>query len=269
MSSRITLYIGSLVMAIILMSSISNTSHSPGAKSSSPGDGADCTACHSGTASTATSWITSDIPITGYVPGATYTITLTGTHAGVVKLGFELTAEDANNAKSGTFSITNTTETQLTNGGHAVTHTALGLNPTNNSKSWSFDWTAPAAGSGDITFYASLNAADGNGSSSGDKVYNTSQMFTEDLNISIDKSAKENHFRIFPNPANDILSIEVASTQYFTVTILDLTGKLIISKQIEGGLENKSINIENLPKGVYIIQIQDKDTQYAKRFIKR
>jgi hypothetical protein len=269
MSSRITLYIGSLVMAIILMSSISNASHSPGAKSSSPGDGADCTSCHAGSAQSGTSWISSTIPMTGYVPGTTYTITLTGTHTGVVKFGFELTAEDASNTKKGVFSITNANETQLTNMMHAVTHTGNGLTPSNNSKSWSFDWTAPVAGTGGITFYASLNAADGNNAASGDVIYNTNYTYTEDISAGIDNESQANLFNIYPNPANDVLSIEALSSGLYEVKVLDLAGKLILSEQLEGGLENKSINIENLAKGVYIIQIQDKDTQYAKRFIKR
>ena len=256
-------------MAVILMSSISNAVHSPGAKSSSLGDGADCTSCHAGSALSGTSWISSNIPMTGYVPGTSYTITLTGTHTGVAKFGFELTAEDISNAKIGSFNITNSTETQLTNAMHAVTHTGSGLTPTNDSKTWSFDWTAPVAGSGSVTFYASLNAADGNNSTTGDVIYNTNYTYTEDLSIGIDNETQNNSFRIFPNPVNNVLSIETTSNQHYEVKILDITGKLIISDQFNGGLETTNINISTLPKGSYIIQIQNNDTQFSKQFIKR
>ena len=256
-------------MAVILMSSITNAIHSPGAKSGSPGDGADCSSCHSGTPQSASNWITSNIPLTGYVPGASYTITLTGTHTGVALFGFELTAEDSSSAKVGSFTITNSTETRLTNGMHAVTHTANGITPTNNSKSWSFEWTAPAAGSGSVTFYASLNAANGNSVTSGDVIYNTNIAYKQDLSIGIDDKKFDNElFHISPNPVNNILSIEVASIQSYEVKILDLAGKMIISAQFDGGFGTKNINTSTLPKGIYIIKIQNDNRSFSKQFIK-
>lgn len=155
--------------AIALMS---YSTGSPGGKTGSVGDGgATCTQCHVGTAQSQSGWITSDIPAEGYEPGNTYTITATGTHTGVVKFGFELTAENTAGAKKGTLILTNTTRTKFTNGTSAVTHTADGNTPSGNSNSWTMDWTAPAAGTGQIKFYAAFNAANGNGNNTGDQIY--------------------------------------------------------------------------------------------------
>lgn len=151
-----------------------NNSGSPGGRTGSIGDGGQtCTGCHSGTAQLVTGWITTNIPTTGYTPGQTYTITVTGTHTGVVKFGFELTAENATGTKVGTFVITNSTQTKLVNQNKAVTHTAAGTTPSGNTKSWSVNWTAPNPGVGPVTFYAALNAANGNGTTSGDVIYRT------------------------------------------------------------------------------------------------
>jgi len=159
---KITLGLFSIVITIVL-SAFFNAGGSHGGNTGSPADGNNCTQCHSGTALIATSWISSNIPTTGFIAGNTYTITVEGTHASVVKFGLELTAEDANNAKVGTFIITNSAETKLVNGSHAVTHTGNGITPDNDStKTWSFDWTAPAVGTGNIKFYAALLAANGN-----------------------------------------------------------------------------------------------------------
>jgi hypothetical protein len=145
---------------------------SPGGRTGSVGDnGNNCTACHSGTAQTVSGWITSNIPPTGYLAGETYTITATGTHTGVGKFGFELTAEDAAGQKTGAFIITNAAQTKLVNQNKAVTHTSGGTTPSGNSKSWSMDWTAPAASAGNVTFYAAFNAADGTGGTGGDVIY--------------------------------------------------------------------------------------------------
>lgn len=161
-----------LPIAIILLG---NSNGSIGGKTGSVGDGGiNCAQCHTGQPQNATSWITTNIPQTGYVPGQTYIITVTGTHTGVVKFGFELTAENTSGTKVGTFAITNATQTKLTNGNKAVTHTSGGTTPTAGSKSWSANWTAPNPAVGPVVFNAALNAANGNGNNQGDVIYITS-----------------------------------------------------------------------------------------------
>ncbi len=166
----------SVPVALILMS---NAGGSPGGRTGSPGDGTNCTACHAGIATPQTAWISSDIPAQGYEAGETYTITATGTHSGVQKFGFELTAEDQASDKVGTFTITNSTRTKLANASQAVTHTSGGNTPTANSATWSMDWTAPDVGTGTVVFYAAFNAANGNEETSGDQIY-TSLLTVEE-----------------------------------------------------------------------------------------
>lgn len=145
---------------------------SPGGKTGSLGDGGNtCTDCHSGTSQPQTGWITSNIPAEGFTAGDTYTITATGTHVGVVKFGFELTAEDAFGAKVGTLIITEPARTQFTNANKAVTHTAAGNTPTGNSNTWTMNWTAPEPAPSLIKFNAAFNAANGNGANTGDQIY--------------------------------------------------------------------------------------------------
>lgn len=269
MKNRFLLFTGAISLSIVLMSGIANLSHSPGKKTGSPGDGANCTACHAGSTQTATNWITSNIPSSGYTPGNTYTITLTGTHSGVAKFGFEITAEDAAKTKMGTYTITNSNETQLTNAMHAVTHTANGVSPTNDSKSWSFDWIAPAAGSGDITFYASLNAANGNGATSGDVIYDTHTTFTEDVTANINSSSISNSFTIYPNPVNNILNVKFSSPEKYEIQISDVNGKLIIKKNMLPTASLSQLSVSELPQGVYFIKMISSLKTFSKKFIKQ
>lgn len=164
----------------LLTSELEYSSGSPGGKTGSPGDnGNTCTQCHGGTASPQEGWITSTIPAEGYVPGETYTVTATGTHDGVVKFGFEVTSEDMSAEKTGTLIVTNATENQLANGNSSITHKSTGTTPSGNMKTWSFDWVAPAQGTGDITFYGAFNAANGNGNNSGDVIYTSTLPVVE------------------------------------------------------------------------------------------
>ncbi len=169
-----------LIMALpSILVLYSYNSGSPGGKSGSPGDGGStCTQCHSGTAQPQTDWITTNIPEEGFTAGITYTIVATGTHTGVSKFGFELTAEDGFGTKVGTLSITDPSRTKFTNANHSVTHTSGGTSVSGDSNTWSMDWTAPSDLSV-VTFYAAFNAANGNGTTTGDVIYTTSATYDE------------------------------------------------------------------------------------------
>ncbi|PLX03865.1 MAG: hypothetical protein C0595_05490 [Marinilabiliales bacterium] len=157
---------------------------SPGGKTGSTGDGGTtCTQCHSGTSIPQSNWITTDIPVDGYTAGETYTVTVTGTHTGVVKMGFEVTAENTSGTKKGTWTLTDATRTKFTNGNAAVTHTSAGNVPSGNTNTWSMDWTAPVAGTGDIKFNAAVNAANGNGNNTGDQIYTTVLTVSEAVSL--------------------------------------------------------------------------------------
>jgi hypothetical protein len=264
------LFMGAIIAAVIFWSALSNAAHSPGGKTGSPGDGSSCTVCHAGTPQTASStWISHNIPASGYVPGHTYTITLTGTHNGVQRFGFEFTAEDAKSNKSGSFIITNSTETELVNMSHAVSHTGNGLTPSNNSKSWTFDWTAPAATTGDVTFYAALNAANGDNGAGGDVIYLTNLTVTEDVSSGINSAPAKDIVSIFPNPANDFLNIRSNQNISGNIKVLNIAAKVLISKMPDGNSPLYKLDISDLASGVYFVQINTDDAQITRRFIKR
>ena len=70
------------ILLIILIFSYPETitgkiNGSPGGKTNSPLDGSNCTSCHAGTINSGPGNIniTSDVPVNGYTPGETYTIT--------------------------------------------------------------------------------------------------------------------------------------------------------------------------------------------------
>ena len=149
--------LGAIIVVAILLypqTTVSLSTGSPGGKTGSPMDNADCTSCHT-VMSAPTSGLTSinsNIPPSGYVPGNTYTITATINPTSTLN-GFEVTCEEnTTNTKTGVLFITNPNETQLVNSGSSVTHTAGG----NSMNIWSFNWEAPAAGTGGITFYGAF-----------------------------------------------------------------------------------------------------------------
>ena len=249
LSALIVLSLG-ILSFILLTSELKSSSASPGGKTGSPLDGVTCTQCHGGTATMQAGWISSNIPASGYVPGQNYTITATATHTGASLFGFELTAESASAGKVGGLIATNTSENQLLGNGNAITHTSAGTTASGNSRSWTFDWMAPAAGSGDVTFYAAFNAANGNGTTSGDVIYTSTLAVQESVGTGMDyfKPLSRN---IYPNPATDVLHLE----GYPGNTVIRLygqDGRMVKESLLQEG--NFSLSINDLKPGLYFLQ---------------
>lgn len=227
------------------------TGGTPGAKTGSPGDGgATCTDCHVGTATPVENWISSDIPELGYVVGETYTITATASENGVSKFGFELTAEDADGNKVGSFNISDA-NTQAANNGNSVTHTAAGTAGT-NSKTWTMEWTAPATDLGVITFYAAFNATNSNSATSGDKIY-TSTLSVDESSVGFGNELAVAEFTFGPNPS--LGSIQVNHPyDAAQLSIFDISGKTVLF--VESLYTGSTVDLEELNSGVYFIQLQ-------------
>ena len=182
-----SLLLGVTILATATLSFLSyqTTSKSSGAPSGVANDPASgmttCTDCHSGTATSVNGWITSNIPAAGYTPGQTYTITATATSAGKTIFGFEVSPQNSSGTLKGSLIITSTSTTKITSTKY-VTHTSGGTAPSatgSGTRSWSFNWVAPAAGTGAVTFYGAFLGGNNNGSSSGDATYKTSTTFNE------------------------------------------------------------------------------------------
>ena len=223
--------------------SISNGTGSPGGKTDSPLDGQNCTGCHSGTinSGTGTAAITSDIPISGYVIGNTYTITLTGVKANCTKFGFELTAENGN-SKSGDFMITDNT-TKLVNANNAVTHQSSGTSG-NGSKNWTMNWTPTTNSNGNTTFYASLLFSNANSNNNGDNVFTTSLSVNEEVVNAISDNNLQTSFTY------NSVTKTVETTH--AILVYDIRGKLVLTTK------EKSTTISHLKNGIYILKSKNK-----------
>jgi hypothetical protein len=190
MKYKIMAAFGLLVLAAILIDATQNVygnaGGAPSGTTGSPSDGNTCAAngCHTGTpVTTKTGWITSNIPVAGYTPGRTYQITAKAVYIGRSKFGFEVSPQSPSGNVLGTLASTSGS-TQVRTPGY-ITHTASG-NTGTDSLSWTFNWTAPAAGSGGLTFYGAFNCANGNGAVSGDIIYTSTLVIQEAPSPGID-----------------------------------------------------------------------------------
>lgn len=264
-----------VVIGIVFTSEYSSPAHgygsgAPAGATGSPSDGSNCSACHSGTASNDVGLITSNIPASGYVPGSTYTITATVNDASINKFGFQISPQDASGNLKGTIVVTNGTATQLLGSGKYITHKSGGTAGT-GTRSWSFNWIAPAAGSGNVTFYGSFLLANANSSTSGDQVKLSNMTVIEDLTASIAVKTKNvDNWNVYPNPVSDRLYVNEVNgdSKITSVSITDVTGKLIKTIHKYELLQTEWINISDLQSGMYVLNITSEKGVVTKKIVK-
>ena len=149
-----------------------------------PGE-SNCTQCHtdsavnSGTGGAAISGVPAD-----YMPNQQVTLTTTVSQSDAVIYGFQLTAVDSQGKQVGTFTLPTQSPQQLQivsgivggNQRQYVEHNINGVVPTVfGSKTWTFNWKAPAERVGKVSFYIAGNAANSDGTTSGDFIYTNSK----------------------------------------------------------------------------------------------
>ncbi len=249
MQKTLTLIATTLALALALAilfyptTSNSNSTGSPGGKTGSPNDNANCMGCHADAQTGQGATITTDIPLTGYEPGNTYNITVVSNPVvGSDPAGFEVTCEEnTTNTKTGSFGITNPNSTQFTNNNSAVTHTTAG----NSLGTWSFNWVAPIAGTGDVTFYgAFIEAGYPIGNNQGDTFSSTILRFSEAVVNSTINLSKENNFTF-----NSLNKTIISNTK---VSVYDISGRLILKTT------GNETNIAHLNSGIYILRSDQK-----------
>ncbi len=268
-------------IGIIIFSDLAYTSNNgKEGKTGSPGENA-CNQCHntntlnSGGGSVTIS--SPNMPNWVYFPGTTYTINVKVKKAGLGKFGFGFEALLPSGANGGlilTASSVNAKSLNATVLGNSRTN-AVHKQPNHFSQdsiTFTFDWTAPAAGTGNITFYAAGNATNSGNNSSGDFIYTSNQVITEASTIDIKALLATKDLTIFPNPSSSFITInlpEVAAQTSTQVQIFDLKGALVYSQNLVNisNSKNISLDVDFLNDGVYFIHLENGNWQHHQKMM--
>lgn len=216
----------------------------PAGYSGSPADAKNCFTCHGGTVSTVAGIISSDVDTAGYFPGQTYNFLVSVPGSG--SKGFEVSPQNLNGDLIG--SLVPGINTQIKSIKYLTHVMTSGGDPT----SWTFQWTAPSKGSGDVTFYGAFAAGKYNTLLSTLTVKENTSCFVNEQNGFC--------FRIYPNPVTIkfILSFSLYKNSMVSAEIISLDGKTAIKLfqiNLEKGKNDLQVNWpENLREGVYFIR---------------
>lgn len=241
--------------AIITFSSFSL--HAPANYTGSPSDGRNCSGCHSSSGVTQIdNVISTNIPQDGYTPGETYSITVSGINEEKIKrYGFSVTAEDNSNINTGTFIAGDSTGVNQNYVGHSPAST-------NPNPIWNFEWTAPAAGTGEVTFYgAFVLAKDTNAFINHYKVKTTNTSIQEKATTSITSKQKNNLNVFFAQ--NKLILANSSNIQIRKISVYNSMGRLVLNST-----DLSNINVSGLKRGVYFVNIHTPENIVSVKVIK-
>lgn len=256
----------------------SNDTGAPSGNTGSPFDNHTCArfGCHPGTATAISNAITSDVPITGYVPGSTYVITASVADPNLVKFGFEISPQTVSGSLLGTITLTDLVHTKFTGTGNKyVTHTLTGTSAPSHSATWSFNWTAPTAGTGNVTFYGAFNFSNNNGQTSGDVIHTSTLVIPEGIAAGIAGNEAKYELNVYPNPlvGNNLgVNYYLSQPSHVRITLIDLAGKKVsqLEDQFEqAGSYQKLFTVDNtMSPGIYILRLEAGDQVFARKVVR-
>jgi len=187
-----------LICAALAGASASARSFGPALRlTGAPGDNPlACTQCHNSfPLNSGKGSVRVVFPGTAYRPGMTYRMRVELRDPDQQRWGFQLTARlasDPANAPAGDLIPPGDLARVVCGNGAAkpctpgngiqlIMHTVPGTRTgIRNGVDFEFDWTAPPAGSGSVSFYVAGNAANGDGTNQGDYIYTSSLTIQED-----------------------------------------------------------------------------------------
>ena len=86
---------------------------------------------------------------------------------------------------------------------------------------------------------------------------------------SIEDGFKQGYISIYPNPAQDWLTIDMGTNTISEVQILSLDGREVMSVEPELGSENIQIAVSDLKEGIYLLQVSAQGEVLRRKIVKR
>lgn len=173
--------------------------------------------------------------------------------------GFSLTVKNDNTGLSGDLGIPTGSNAKFQISNSSPNPNYINHNGQAGISSWDFKWSAPAAGNGDVTFYASANKSNKNNNNNGDKIIPFKLEMTENKTTAINSESLKKAISINGNPIlNNTLNFDlfVKETKKYSITVYDLSGKIVYTENetYSPGFRTLNINLEK--KGMYILNIK-------------
>lgn len=115
-----------------------------------------------------------------------------------------------------------------------------------------------------------VNASSGSPNSSQDQV----EDFTEpaagpNCTLSVNYFENNELFRVYPNPTNDLLNIRINNyVGKVNIQVIDINGRIVNEYQNEDFNVEKSINLNGLQTGIYVLKVNGDNVNFTQKIVK-
>lgn len=209
--------------------------------------------------------------ITSYAPDQEYSIHLTvhTLEGDPVRYGYQLIAlEDSTGTAADEWSNPSN-NTRIAYASSTDRRYAEHLIPSVDSV-FTVNWTAPPAGSGPVTFYASGNGVNYSVTTAGDAADNVQLTLQEGDPVSVSVFHELEELVLYPNPISDLINIECMSCLEgdIAIDLLNAQGKKVIeTKEI---INTKfSIPVPDIEMGMYYLWLRSNNQSIVRKIIIR
>ncbi|MEO6168078.1 MAG: choice-of-anchor V domain-containing protein [Chitinophagales bacterium] len=266
MKKTLTLIVAAIILFAINGADLTSGPLKPPLGYTAAPDEGDCTSCHY------------DTPLNGgtgnislafsgssgvYLPGKTYTVTVTVTDVEQSPICcFEVTTLNSNNLCVGTYKLLAPDNTLIRknpqNGRTYVTNYQTPL----AYHQWSYKWKAPPISTGPITIYATGNAGNNNQSPIGDHIYSTTLTVVPGNEFNKMNEGEETSFSIYPSLIQQQFTAHYSLSESGTVAIslYGLQGQLLqtfLNEEQEAGVYQQSMSLSHhFAPGIYLLSMQ-------------
>jgi len=90
---------------------------------------------------------------------------------------------------------------------------------------------------------------------------------TDEGNVSVPYTPAAAIAKVFPNPAHDILYVDIMDNAVQHVAVVDVTGKVIDNYMVTGS--RLTINTATLPAGMYVLHFSGNGKEVSAKFVKQ
>ena len=94
-------------------------------------------------------------------------------------------------------------------------------------------------------------------SATNDAVFTVEKVLLGSVSPAVSANAAvASSFNVFPNPASDVLTVEVDAVAASSVELVDLSGKLVATQSVGAGFNKVQFNVANVNAGLYFLSVR-------------
>jgi hypothetical protein len=214
------------------------------------------------------------VELTQYTPGVTYRVTVAVGYGNTAPAAYGFSSQFLNIANSPATPVgmpaNPAAGTQISNGSAGRMYIEQSTPSTDST--FSFDWTAPEAGEGTVSYYVAGNLVNRASGFNGDNGSTAPTIITlEEGAPSATRNFAAIPHTLFPNPTSGAASLTVTppSAGDYTLSILGLDGRVINSNTISlsTGTTTLPVASEDLKPGIYVVQLMSSDSRLVSRLV--